>query len=251
MGQFFSLWEDARLLAEPCCRIGGPEIGGLTFNTNSWAPGEDELYIALFEGLASRLPCDLFVSTMDDENRRSMARMLDPLETIAVPLEWDDHRFHVLGEQEFEQGEPQEYSTVCFSSPGKSPRQALNWLWGTQSEFWFPLLGILPRTRHTLSRWNSVRLAQEDARNIILQIYEGLLFIGCPRELYVSGGTHVVGPLVQVMSELEERLTQHGWIENARSQVVSSESGTYYHADDPRATSVELVGHLSDLAVPR
>lgn len=248
-GRFFTLWEGSRRLAAPCFRIGGPEAGGLAFdNPSSWAPGEDELYIALFEGLARRLRCDLFVSTMDQASWNTMARMLEPLETLAVPLEWDDHKFYVLSEEEFEAGEPTTHSTVCFSSPRQALRGALSWLWSTQSELWFPLICLLPRTRHALSRWHLAKLDEGDARDFLLQRYEGLLFIGCPRELYVTGTRRVVDAVIEVMAEIEQGLAQHDWLEKARAQLVCSEGGTYYREDDPRASAVKLAGRLLDLA---
>lgn len=250
-GRFFSLWDQPSELGQPSYRVGGPEAGGLFGGSvTGWSPTSYELYVAIFEGLLSGERSDLFVSTLHDTDRRHLAGLLEPMEMLTLPIEWDDHDFEVLSLEEFETGAPAEYSTVCFASPGKGVREALSWIWPARSQSSFPLLGIRRRSRELLTPWLSGHQPEGDARTLLLRHYDGLAYLGCPRELYVVGGESVVRTTTTMLQAVEQELLGHSWLQKAREALVCSADGTYYADDDPRAQAVPLAGRLEDLAAP-
>lgn len=250
-GRYFSLWEEPKFGGISRFRIGGPEAGGLIQGASDvWVPGEDGLYVSIFDGLASRLDCELFVSAMDTESWIKMAHLLDPIEVIVVPVEWDDHEFHVITEEELESGEPTSHNTVCFSLPRRDLRETLSWIWRAHSQIWFPLLGIMPHRRYALVRWRSVELHDRDARELLLEGCEGLLYVGCPRELYLIGSQRIVDITIEVLGEIEQSLARWGWLDRVRGRLVVTEEGSYYLEGDPHSKMCSLLGRLADLATP-
>lgn len=250
-GRYFSLWEEPILGGISRFRIGGPEAGGLIQGApDTWTPGEDGLYISIFDGLARQMECELFVSAMDPESWTKMAHLLDPLEVTVVPVEWDDHEFHVITEEELESAEPTSHNTVCFSLPRRELREALSWIWRAHSQSWFPLLGITPHKRYSLPRWRSISLYDRDARELLLEGCEGLLYVGCPRELYLAGSQKIVDATIEVLADIEESLARQGWLERVRGRLVVTEEGSYYLEGDPYSKMCTLAGRLADLAAP-
>lgn len=241
IGRFFSLWKNGDA-ALPGLRVGGLEM---------WPGRSDEcegqrpdflLYREVFARMRRRTDADVLLSIVDHAAVSKIREVFDPLEMLALPLEWSDSNFESLAPSEFRQ---RKASSFCLGSPRGDISAALAAIWREYHDV-YPILAMGAEVESLVERWGSRNEVGGDARDVLLSRYNGLLYIGCPFELYAAG-EGVFAPLTSVLTELEEELDVAGWLGRAAAEAVSSDMGTYYWLGDPAAQRESRLTPLRDL----